>query len=406
MLITKFAAALLLLIGFAYAADVCHPEINAPTDAAEVKQQLAGMKSLLANATDRQTVLYIISTAQAHLGDWDAAYRSLQTATSERPWFDPSGEPAFQPVLNCPSVQTAIAKVRAGSPPVRSAQLYLTVPPADLFPEGIAVDAKTGEFYLSSTFHRKILRIGPDKAVHDFITSGDQGTLEVLGVRMDPRDHSVWANSEDEMHGKSWLHHWDHSGKLMARYTVEGGNHLFNDLVITRAGDVYLTDSAEKAFYELPNGANTLQRIALPNAYYPNGIALSDDEKYLYVSDAFDLFQIDVSTNAIRRLAPPKGASIAGFDGLYFYRGSLIGIQNGMGTPRVLQVKLSASGDSALSVRTLEYRSPMVQLPTTGAIYKGRFYFIANSQIDQEQGGKIKESAKLKPVHIAVIPIP
>lgn len=123
MLITKFAAALLLLVGFAYAADLCHPDIKVPADAAEVKQQLAGMQSLLPNATDRQTVLFIISTAQAHLGDWDAAYRSLQTATSERPWFDPSGEAAFQPVLNCPTLQGVIAKVRAGSPGAQRATL-------------------------------------------------------------------------------------------------------------------------------------------------------------------------------------------------------------------------------------------------------------------------------------------
>ena len=108
----------------------------------------------------------------------------------------------------------------------------------------------------------------------------------------------------------------------------------------------------------------------------------------------------------MRRLTPPKGASIAGFDGLYFYHQSLIGIQNGVGTPRVLQVKLSASGDRVEGVRTLEYRSPLVEIPTTGAIYGNRFYFIANSQIDKLQNGKIKDPAKLKPVHIAVVPLP
>jgi hypothetical protein len=48
----------------------------------------------------------------------------------------------------------------------------------------------------------------------------------------------------------------------------------------------------------------------------------------------------------------------------------------------------------------------MVSLPTTGAIYKDRFYFIANSQLDQEQNGKIKNRSKLQPVNIVVVPLP
>jgi hypothetical protein len=98
--------------------------------------------------------------------------------------------------------------------------------------------------------------------------------------------------------------------------------------------------------------------------------------------------------------------SIAGFDGLYFHHNSLIGIQNGVGTPRVLQLKLSADGARVVGVNTLEYRSPLVEIPTTGAIYRDHFYFIANSQIDQLDGEKIRNPAKLKPVRIVVVPLP
>jgi SMP-30/Gluconolactonase/LRE-like region len=274
----------------------------------------------------------------------------------------------------------------------------------DLIAEGLAIDPGSGDFYLSSIFHRKIVRFRGSGTAHDFIASGQDGTLGVLGIRIDRRDGTVWANSEAA--GKSWLHHWNRSGKLIARYTAQGGQHLFNDLVIDGKGNVYLTDSADNSLYTLQQGSTTLERIPLPHAFYPNGIALSGNEKQLYVSDAFELFLIDIRTRSVRRLAPPKGVSIAGFDGLYFYRDSLIGIQNGVGTPRVLQIKLSADHENVIGVRTLEYRSPLVEIPTTGAIYRDNFYFIANSQIDQLQGEAIKEYAKLKPVHIAVVRLP
>jgi hypothetical protein len=69
-------------------------------------------------------------------------------------------------------------------------------------------------------------------------------------------------------------------------------------------------------------------------------------------------------------------------------------------------VKLSSDGKRVTGVRTLEYRSSLVEIPTTGAIYNGNFYFIANSQIDQLQDEKIKDPAKLKPVRIAVVQLP
>jgi hypothetical protein len=394
---------LLLSSGVLHAADVCHPQIKAPADAIQAKQQIAQFESLLTIASDRATVQYMIAAEQAHVGAWDAAYRNLDSAIAARPWFDPSGDAAFAPVLECPLVQRALADVHAHHAAV-GARLFRTIPPADLIPEGLAVDPASGDFYLSSIFHRKIVRFRAGGPPHDFISSGQDGTLGVLGIRIDPRDGTVWANSEAA--GKAWLHHWDRSGKLIARYTLRGGEHLFNDLVVDRKGNVWLTDSADNSLYTLQQGSTTLERIALPHAFYPNGIALSDDEKHLYVSDAFELFRIDIATRAIDRLRPQDGVSIAGFDGLYFYRNSLIGIQNGVGTPRVLQVKLSADGARVLGVRVLEYRSPLVEIPTTGAIYKDQFYFIANSQIDQLQGEKIRYRAKLKPVHIAVVPLP
>jgi streptogramin lyase len=246
--------------------------VKPPGDEERARKQIVVFQSLLATASDRETVLYAISTEQAHLGEWDAAYRNLKSAVAGRPWFDPSEDAAFQPVLGCPILQQVIGRVHS-SHPAMPAELYRTIAPADLIPEGLAVDPATGDFYLSSIFHRKIVRFRADGSPHDFISSGQDGAHEVLGIRIDPRDHTVWANSEAA--GKAWLHHWDRSGKLIARYTVEGGEHLFNDLVVDRKGNVYLTDSAANSLYTLQQGSQALEQIRLPKAFYPNGIALA-----------------------------------------------------------------------------------------------------------------------------------
>jgi SMP-30/Gluconolactonase/LRE-like region len=386
------------------AADDCHPSVSKPADATETQQQIGLIKQRLPDAEDRGIVLYTLAGLYAHLGQFDEALKSLRQAEQDRMWFDPIGDAGFSALRQCQPLQTIAAEVERAHPPVQHARIFKTVGPRDLIPEGIAADPVSGDLYLSSIHHRKILRLSPDGSVRDFISEGQDGALAILGVRIDPRDRSIWAASEEN--GRSILFHWERRGKLISRYPAESGQHLFNDPVVTRKGDVYVTDSLANAVYRLRNGQASFDTVILPQAFYPNGIALSSDEQTLYVSDAFSLFSVDTNTQKVERIAPPPGASIAGFDGLYTFRGTLVGVQNGAGAPRIMQLLLNENGRKVRSVKTLEFRSTLLDLPTTGAIYRNHFYYIVNSQVDNADGNKIKDPAKLNPVKIAVVPLP
>ena len=80
--------------------------------------------------------------------------------------------------------------------------------------------------------------------------------------------------------------------------------------------------------------------------------------------------------------------------GLYSYHGSLVGIQNNLGLPRVAQFRLSADGSHVVSGKVLEYRSAEVEPPTTGAIDSSDFYFMANTQIDNWKDDKFIDVKK------------
>lgn len=55
----------------------------------------------------------------------------------------------------------------------------------------------------------------------------------------------------------------------------------------------------------------------------------------------------------------------------------------------------------------LESRSPLSELPTTGAIKGSDFYFIANSQIDNMNNhDKVLDPTRLARVRIAVVHLP
>jgi hypothetical protein len=64
---------------------------------------------------------------------------------------------------------------------------------------------------------------------------------------------------------------------------------------------------------------------------------------------------------------------------------------------------LAPDGNSVTAGRLLEFRSSNLDLPTTGAILNGSFYYMVNTQIDHEQDGKLKNPAHLQPVRIAVL---
>ena len=73
--------------------------------------------------------------------------------------------------------------------------------------------------------------------------------------------------------------------------------------------------------------------------------------------------------------------SLALIDGLYFYRGSLVAVQNGFRPERLVQFALNEGLDRADSVRILESNNPRFQFPTTGVVVGSTFYYIANSQL-------------------------
>ena len=65
--------------------------------------------------------------------------------------------------------------------------------------------------------------------------------------------------------------------------------------------------------------------------------------------------------------------------------------------------KLSADGSKVTSSGVLERGTEMVPGPTTGSIWDGKFYFMANTGIENLNDGKIVDRTKLEPPRITVL---
>ncbi len=411
-----FAVILLLVFALAVSARAQQEEEvrgapAEPDDAAEVRAQIAAVEKLLPTFTDRGAAWFFLAATKQRLGETRAALELLQQCVNLDEGFDPSGGPEFLGLHNERAFTEMVERAHQRFPAAANSRAALVTEEKDLVPEGLAWDAKREMFYLSSLHLKKIVQIAPNSHASDFLPAQSNSLLPILGIRTDPNDGTVWANSMQDSGakaGKTELLHIDAQGKLLARFSpARSAPHGFNDLVIRKTGDVFVTDSIANLVFQFDPKTKTFSELKIHRPlFYPNGIAIADDERTLYIADSLGVVKFDTANSSSVDVSPGPHATLAGADGLYWYHGSLIAIQNGIGTPRVAAFKLSPDGSRVTRVNILEYRTKFTELPTTGAIRGSDFYFISNSQLDNLNGDKILDQTRLAPVRIAVVRLP
>lgn len=382
-----------------------------PADAAEVRRQIALVEKLAPALPDRGGALYFLATAKQHLGETLEAIKLLKECLALHEGFDPAGSPAFRSMKETKEFQDLVESVHRDFPAVAQSRLAFTTEEKDLVPEGLAYNANQDVFYLSSLNRRKIVKIvaeGAEHKVSDFVPADVLNLLPVLGIRMDPTDGSVWANSFRDREGDTELLHFSASSELLGRFAPkDGAKHGFNDLVIRKNGEVIVTDSLSAQVYRFDRSSQGFVSIPVNRELsYPNGIALADDDRQLFVADDLGVIHVDLLGKVSADVNPGRRSTLAGVDGLYWRHGGLIAIQNGIGSPRVAAFRLSPDGLRVTQTTVLETRSPLSILPTTGAIRGSDFYFIANSQIDNMNDDRVLDTTRLERVRIAMVHLP
>ena len=380
-----------------------------PADDTELREQLAMAQNLLGKTPDRAAVLYFIAGTHALLREPHEAVETLKECIAAKEGFDPGGDRVFAGLKTSTEFQHLVQQVHKDFPRETTARLAFLTAEKDLVPEGLAYNPAEDVFYLSSLHLKKILRIprqSPDRST-DFFPGDRYHLLPVLGIRMDPGDDTVWAASWLD-NGRTELLHFDRGGTLLGRFSLDESNkHGFNDLVVLRDGAVIVTDTPGNQIFRFDPKTKTFLALNLSRALFmPNGIAVSDDQQFLYVADQFGILRYELKTGHCVELSHGASSTLAGVDGLYWHKGSLVAVQNGIGSPRIAAFQLSSDGLHVSKTTVLENRSVFSILPTTGALRGDDFYFIVNSQVDNLNGDRVLDITRLAPVRIAVVTLP
>lgn len=283
----------------------------------------------------------------------------------------------------------------------------------DLMPEGITYSEATNRFFVSSIFKTKIVQVdAATGAFEDFVGSDVIG-LGVLGLITDESAGVLWACANGTRDGRpaSTVSRLDlGTGALLASYeagdTVE---HLFNDLALASDGTVYVTDWQTHTLYRIAPGSGAMTVfLSGTDIEHPNGIAVSPDDRYLYVaSETRGIRVVDVDAGRVVGELEPDTASV-GIDGLKCRDGYLYGIQNEVPDARpvgLLRFRLDATGTRITDVTEIDRGNPLFDIPTTLVIVGDELFFVANSQLGQLRGGEIADSAHLRDYLIVRYPL-
>jgi streptogramin lyase len=288
------------------------------------------------------------------------------------------------------------------------------VPDSKLTPEGIAHDPVSGDFFVGSGPQRRIVRIRREGSQSDLSRPTD-GLHAILGMAVDAKARRLYAVStngflnrgDDPLVSRVVAYDLEKGAKA-GEWTVPEAKSL-NDVAIAPEGMLYASDSEQGMVWRIDTRNGDVRAFTPPHSIYGvNGLALSGDAAHLYVAHTLGVTRLTLADGERALLKLPARQTIAAMDGMYWWRGWILGVQNVTSPGRVIAAKLADDGVTVTEVRTLQsHHHPLFETPTTGAIAADGFHVLARTQLflyDSVKGHA--EVSKRKPPAVIRVPLP
>ena len=357
---------------------------------------------------------YALASAYALNGDTANALASLRHFAALGYSADPAPDSAFASLRGSDGLAQVERQLARNREPIVRSTVAFELPERDLLTEGVAYDPRDAVFYIGSVHRRKIVRMTADGRFSDLVSFGKKAPWAPLGMKVDAVRRLLWvavaALPQSEGFApadsnRSGLVRVDlETGKITGEYEVprDGRPHTLGDVVLSREGDAYSSDSRAPTIYRVTARRDSLENfLESPLLLSAQGLAFTPDERRMYVADyARGIVAIEMSTRTAALLATADTVLALGIDGLYYHKGALIGIQNGVEPHRVVRLELSGDGSRIRRSVAIERAHPKYLEPTLGVLVNRDLYYVANSQWEQfgEDGRVASPDSLRRPV--------
>lgn len=360
------------------------------------------------------------ASLSARLSDTAQTVRALAYLADLGLSHDVAADSDFVTVRESAPLRPILLRLATNATAFQKGTVAASLEQPDFYPEGMSHDSAAGVWYLGSVRHRKVARVTLGGSTDDIVKEGQDGLWAVLGVRADPGANLLWVTTAaiPEMagylpadSGRSGIYAFDlATGRLKTRYLLPASvpGHLLGDLVVAPNGDVYATDSQDPVIWRVLNGSDQVHEfLRHPLFRSLQGPALHPSGRTLYIADySHGVLAVDLNTREVSVVAAPPRTTTLGIDGLVWYDGGLIGVQNGVVPARVVRLALDPGGHRITAVELLD-RHPLATEPTIGTVWGKSFFYVANSQWDEyDNAGRLRPGVRLEQPRILEIKLP
>ena len=359
--------------------------------------------------TGNSALLWLIAEAHAEAGHEQQAIAALDRIAGRGLGFIVTPESPLSRLAGKAEFDRLAERLRSEFQIVRNAREMASIDLPNLVPEGIAADPGTQRLFIGDMAGKRILSLREKGHARVFASTG---VLRPLGMTVDRSRSLLWVAATTAFVAKdkpaSALLAFDVRNGRLKRSISSAAMKSINDVAVAPNGDVYMTDSVGGALFRLRRAGNSIEQVTPAGRMsYPNGVAVSGDGRSVYVAQGIALRRIDAATGEVSTVGQPPNLALLSIDGLYWYKGSLIGVQNAGSPGRVLRLKLSNDGTSISAFEVIEAGNPDFDIPTTGAISGDGLIVIANSQLTRlGDDGRVTPGPPLKPVKLLKIRLP
>lgn len=302
------------------------------------------------------------------------------------------GTPAEQGETTRAGREGGQTTTRGGGQFEQGARIY-PLPGEQVFPEGIALNGATGDFYVGSTTDGTVFRANvsePGTEAEILLQPGSDGRSTAIGMKVDAQDRLFIAGGDT---GQMFVYDAA-TGELVDSFSNEAQTTFVNDVTLTPDGSAYFTDSMNPELYRgYPDGAggyefeSFLSFDGTPAEYGEgfnlNGISATEDGRYLLTvkSSTGELFRIDTQSKEVAAV-DTGGADLTNGDGLLLDGQTLYVCRNQQ--EEIVPVEMSADFTSGEAGEP--FTDPSFMYPTTIAKLGDSVYAV-NSQFDRREGG-------------------
>ncbi|MBN8727515.1 MAG: hypothetical protein J0H15_07395 [Xanthomonadales bacterium] len=372
---------------------------------------LARLSELQPNVAE---VKLSLATAYALQGDKSKTYDLLLAMQKQGYGYDLADDKNFEKVADTKVWKYIVEGLQANLKPFGEGRIAFSLPAGDTLIESLAFDPVRKQFLAGSVREGRVYRVGKDGKLTGFISpSADNGLWSVYAMAVDADDDALYVASTSSVYFKGFRQE-DYGKAGVFKFRLSTGKLLEKHLlapdrqprtlssIAARKGRVFAADGVRNVIYRV-DGGELKPMVENPHLTSVRGLALSGDGNTLYFADyAMGVLGVDLAGGKGFDLKyDPAKLVLGGIDGLYWYDGTLVAIENGMSPRRVMRLSLSDDGRRVTRAMPLDVANPAFRLPTYGAIDGDGLYFIANSQKNKyDKFGSPRDDAKLEAVNV------